>query len=136
MGFRNGAYARIWSVEKGQGNYYVADMSTSRKGQDGEYQKDWSNKFVRLIGGAAEKASSLNVPCTVRIGDCDVTNYYDKAKETMYTNYAIFSFMEDDNNTGAEKKSSTKKSTKSAKKLDDTNFVDVPDDENGELPFV
>ena len=44
--------------------------------------------------------------------------------------------LEDDNNTGAEKKSSTKKSTKSAKKLDDTNFVDVPDDENGELPFV
>lgn len=146
MGFRTGAYAKIWSVEKGNGNYYVADMSTSRKNADGDYEKDWGNKFVRLIAGAANVAETLEDGARVRIGDCEVTNYYDKSKQTLYTNYVIFSFMEDnDDNNGGESKGTDKKSNnKGSKKakakakeepVDDETFVNIPEGLDEELPF-
>ena len=33
MGFRQGAYAKIWKIED-KGNYHVAQMSISRKNKD------------------------------------------------------------------------------------------------------
>ena len=33
MGFRQGAYAKIWKVEN-KGNYHVAQISISRKNKD------------------------------------------------------------------------------------------------------
>ena len=149
MGFRSGAYAKVWSCSKGNGNYYVADMSTSRKTQDGGYENDWSNKFVRLVGEAAEQAESINDGDSVRIGSCDVTNHYDKAKQTLYTNYVIFSFMNDDDDNGsgntqrnsAKKTTSSKSSTKgsNAKKVveaSDDDYVNIPDGIDEELPFT
>ena len=148
MGFRSGAYAKVWSCSKGNGNYYVADMSTSRKTQDGGYENDWSNKFVRLVGEAAEQAESINDGDSVRIGSCDVTNHYDKVKQTLYTNYVIFSFMnDDDNGSGNTQRSSAKKTTSSksstkgsnAKKVveaSDDEYVNIPDGIDEELPFT
>ena len=129
MGFRTGSYATVWKVEKGNGNYFVAEMSTSRKNSEGKYENDWSNKFVRLVGTAAEQAKGLKERDRVKIGDCDVTNHYDSEKKIMYTNYVIFNFSEDD--TGA--KSSPKKT---AKTVDDETYVNVPVGANEELPFV
>lgn len=148
MGFRSGAYAKVWSCSKGNGNYYVADMSTSRKTQDGGYENDWSNKFVRLVGEAAEQAESINDGDSVRIGSCDVTNHYDKAKQTLYTNYVIFSFMNDDDNgsgntqrSSAKKTTSNKSSTKGSKakkvvEASDDEYVNIPDGIDEELPFT
>ena len=133
MAFRSGAYAKVWNCEKGNGNYYVAEMSTSKKGQNGEYEKDWSSKFVRLIGTAAKRAESLGKGDTVRIGDCEVTNHYDNAKKTMYTNFAIFSFMDEDNNGSGSSQTSSKKS---AKKASDKEYVKVPEGIDEELPFT
>ena len=31
MGFRSGAYASVFSVERGRGNYYDVNIATSRK---------------------------------------------------------------------------------------------------------
>lgn len=133
MAFRTGAYAKVWACEKGNGNYYVAEMSTSKKGQNGEYEKDWSSKFVRLIGTAAKRAESLGKGDTVRIGDCEVTNHYDNTKKTMYTNFAIFSFMDEDDNGSGSSQTSNKKS---AKKASDEEYVKVPEGIDEELPFT
>ena len=133
MAFRSGAYAKVWACKKGNGNYYVAEMSTSRKGQNGDYEKDWSSKFVRLIGTAAKRAESLGKGDTVRIGDCEVTNHYDNEKKTMYTNFAIFSFMDEEDN-GSD--SSQKSNKKSAKKASDEEYVKVPEGIDEELPFT
>lgn len=130
MGFRSGAYARVWSLEKGNGNYYVADMSTSKKDANGEYIKDWSNKFVRLVGTAAKKAESLTAPVNIRIGNCEVSNHYDTDRKIMYTNYVIFSF--DDDNSSDD----TKTNAKQKENVDDETFVTVPEGINEELPFV
>lgn len=132
MAFRTGAYAKVWACQKGQGNYYVAEMSTSRKTQDGGYEKDWSNKFVRLIGNAAKRAETLSSGDNVKIGDCEVTNHFDNTKKTMYTNYAIFSFMDDDNDGGSQKNTPKKVSRRDP----DEELVTVPDGVDEELPFA
>ena len=137
MAFRSGAYAKVWNCEKGNGNYYVAEMSTSKKGQNGDYEKDWASKFVRLIGTAAKRAESLGKGDTVRIGDCEVTNHYDNEKKTMYTNFAIFSFMdEDDNDNGSGSGTTQKTAKKSTKKASDEEYVKVPEGIDEELPFT
>lgn len=131
MGFSTGKYAKIWAVKpSSSGKAYVAEMSTSRKKQDGNgYETDWSNKFVMLAGQAAKDAASMDVGkagVTVRIGDCDVTNKYDAEKKTMYTNYVIFSFQKDDKTSGTTK---TEKKTGSE-------FMKIPENaDDEELPF-
>lgn len=91
MGFRNGAYAKVWEVKDGNGNYKDARLSISRKRKDtGEYETEWSG-YVRLIGEAKNKADSMTLD-RIRIESCDVTNWYNKEKGTTYTNYAIFDF--------------------------------------------
>lgn len=128
MGFRSGAYARIWKIEKGKGNFYVADMSTSKKKKDGGYEKDWGCKFTMLIGSAA-KAAEAGLPDRVRIGDCEVSNKYDAEKKVMYTNYAIYSFQDAEDNGGNAKPDQAQ-----VKRED---VVNVPEGADGdELPFV
>lgn len=106
MGFRSGAFAKIWSIEKGNGNYYVADMSTSKKAKDRDgkeiqengktkYETDWSNKFVRLVGTAAKQAESLKNGDSVKIKSCDVTSKWSKEQNKEFVNYVIFAFDDD-----------------------------------------
>ena len=107
MGFRNGTYAKVWKLEN-KGKYMVAEMSTSKKNKDTDkYETDWSNKFVRLVGTAAKQAESLQDGASVKIGECDVTNNYDKEKKITYTNYVIFNFHEEDGNKGNPKPEQT-----------------------------
>lgn len=105
MGFGAGRFAKIWNINKGTGNFYVAEMSTSKKmkvnGQDviengkAKYETDWSNKFVRLVGTAAKQAETIMPGDSRKIESCEVTNHWDKAKQVLYTNYTIFAFAED-----------------------------------------
>lgn len=99
MGFRTGAYAKVWEIKQGNGNYTDARISTSKKdrGTD-KYVTDFSG-YVRLVGEAHQGASSLQEKDRIRIGNCDVTNSYDKEKKVTYTNYAIFDFENVSGNT-------------------------------------
>jgi len=136
MGFRAGAYAKIWKVEKGTGNFYVAEMSTSKKAKDKtgneikengktKYETDWSNKFVRLVGTASKQAETIKDGDSVKIESCEVTNKYDKEKNTTYTNYVVYAFSDDE-----------QKPKNSEEKQSDANFVNIPDNvEDEELPF-
>ena len=131
MGFSKGNYCRIWKLEN-KGNYHVAQISTSKKNkQTDQYETDWQDSFVRLVGTAHTQAQSFNIGdkgMSAKIGACDVTNKYDKEKRTTYTNYVIFGFEEIDGNNGGNNQS------KAAPKKDD-GFINIPDGADEELPF-
>lgn len=127
MGFSQNKFCRVWKVED-KGNYSVAQISTSKKNKEtDQYETDWQNNFVRLVGKAHNQIKNMSIGdkgASVKIASCDVTNKYDKEKNTTYTNYVIFEFEED----GA----SSNKSSKPAKS--DNEFMNVPDNVE-DLPF-
>lgn len=126
MGFRQDArFVKVWEVEN-KGNYHVVSLSTSKKNKEtGKYEKDFSNKFVRFIGTAHNLAADLKVGDVIKLGNCEVTNKYDKDKNTTYTNYLVYSFEKEEDNSNSSQSEGKK----------DYSFVDVPDDSPEELPF-
>ena len=132
MGFRQGTFAKIWKLEN-KGNYHVAEMSVSKKNDGGGYDVTWQNKFVRLVGTAHTQADKLDTGKSVKIGACDVTNKYDKEKNTTYTNYVIFAF-EDDNNK--DNNSKNVKATKNSESVKTDGFYPIDETiEDDDLPF-
>lgn len=132
MGFGQGKFGHIWKLEN-KGNYHVAEMSTSKKNRNtDQYETDWANKFVRLVGTAHQQADQLDISKNIKIGACEVTNRYDKEKNTTYTNYAIFNFEDASNNNGNH--SSSRQATG---KGSGDSFMNIPNgiDEDSELPF-
>ena len=125
MGFRQDArFVKVWEVEN-KGNYHIVSLSTSKKNKDtNEYETDFSNKFVRFIGTAHTLAADLKKGDTIKLGSCEVTNKYDKEKNTTYTNYLVYSFEKEG---GSSNNQSTPKT--------DNSFMDIPDDADSELPF-
>lgn len=97
MGFRTGAFAKVWEVKPFSDTSVKLRLSVSRKNkQTGEYEQDFSG-FVNAVGtAAAKKAASLKEGDRIKIGDVDVTTKYDAEKKTTYTNFKMFSFELDD----------------------------------------
>lgn len=93
MGFRTGSFAKIWAIEPKSDTNTIVRMSISRKNkQSGEYEQDFSG-FVSFIGSAtAKKAACLKEGDRIKLGDVDVTTYYDTEKKITYTNYKCFTF--------------------------------------------
>lgn len=119
MGFRTGAYARVWEKDVKE-KYTSIRLSVSKKDkQTGEYVQEF-NGIVRCIGNAHQQMQNIVPPQNIRIGDCDVTTYYDKEKEKGYTNFFIFS-LTDANDT--------------APKKDLGDFEFIPNQEEDDLPF-
>ena len=96
MGFRTGAFAKIWEVKPFSDTSVRLRLSVSRKiKQTGEYEQDFSG-FVDAVGtAAAKKAASLKEGDRIKIGDVDVTTKYNSDKKITYTNYKMFSFEMD-----------------------------------------
>ena len=97
MGFRTGAFAKVWEVKPFSDTSVKLRLSVSRKNkQTGEYEQDFSG-FVNAVGtAAAKKAASLKEGDRIKIGDVDVTTKYDAEKKTTYTNFKMFSVELDD----------------------------------------
>jgi len=129
MGFRTDAYAKVWAVEN-KGNYSVVNMSISKKNKEnGGYDVEFSNKFVRFIGTAHKLADGLKKGDTIKLGNCDVTSVYSKEKETTYTNFLVFSFEIPDGNTKGSSKPEPSKASGDG-------FMSIPDGlDSEELPF-
>ena len=127
MGFRQDArFVKVWEVEN-KGNYHIVSLSTSKKNKDtNEYETDFSSKFVRFIGTAHTLASDLKKGDTIKIGSCEVTNKYDKDKNTTYTNYLVYSFEKEGDNNNSNNQSTPKI---------DNSLIDIPNNEDSELPF-
>ena len=100
MGFRQGAYAKVWSVERKSDTMTKLRISISRKNKStGEYEQEFSG-FVAAVGtAAASRAAALNEGDRIRLGDVDVTNTYDKVNRKEYTNFKLFSFEMADGTT-------------------------------------
>lgn len=127
MAFRNGAYATVWEVKKGNGNFTDARISTSKKNKQTEqYETDFSG-FVRLIGNAHQKAASLNEKDRIKLGDCEVTNHYDKEKKITYTNFAVFDF---ENANGGQQQTPVNNP-----QSDPMGFMNIAPGIDEELPF-
>lgn len=130
MGFRKGAYARVWEVKESEnGRYSDARITISKKNDSGGYDQQFSG-FVRLVGDAHELGKQISESKTgtpIQIGDCDVTNRYIAEKKITYYNFAIFSFEFTDSKS---KKQSDVKSAKPTK-----NDEPDPDEDIDDLPF-
>lgn len=129
MGFGKGNYCTVWKTED-KGRYTVAEISTSKKNKETDkYETDWNNKFVRLVGTAHEQAKNFKERENIKIGSCEVTNKYDKEKNTTYTNYVIFGF---EDGTDGNKPVSRPEPSKAV----GDGFVNIPDGIDEELPFA
>lgn len=93
MGFRTGAYAKVWEVIPVGDTSTKLRMSVSRKNkQTGEYEQDFSG-YVLCVGTAvAKKARCLPAGARIKLGDCDVSTRYDAERQTSYTNFKLFTF--------------------------------------------
>lgn len=93
MGFRTGAFCKVWEVTPVSDTNVKVRISTSRKNKEtNEYEQDFSG-FASIVGSvAAKNAASLKAGDRIKLGDVDVTTRYVAEKKTTYTNYRIFSF--------------------------------------------
>lgn len=97
MGFRKGAYAKVWEIQPMSDTTTKVRLSVSRKNpKTDQYEQEFSG-FVLCIGTAvAKKAACLKEKSRIQIGDCDVTTKYDEQKKVTYTNFKMFSFEDAD----------------------------------------
>ena len=101
MGFRTGAWAKVWEVKPMSDTSTKIRMSVSRKNKQGEYEQDFSG-FVLAIGtAAAHKAAGLKEGDRIKLGDVDVSTKYDRDKKVTYTNFKMFSFEDADGNNSS-----------------------------------
>lgn len=93
MGFRKDAYATCWEVQPKSDVCTTVRLSTSKKNKTtGEYETDFSG-FVSFVGtNAAKKAANLKEKDRIKIGDCDVSTYFDRESGKSYTNFKVFDF--------------------------------------------
>lgn len=93
MGFKNGAYAKVWEVvppQEGKKTYRVR-LSISRKDKlSGEYETDFSG-YVSFIGRAAELAKEkLTKESRVKLLETDVASAYNKEKKEASYYFKVF----------------------------------------------
>lgn len=139
MGFRTNSWASVWSVDEGRGNTMKVRLSTSRKIKGTEdYEQDFSG-FCTFIGNAKAKAEKLKPKDRIKLGDVDVTTWYNKEKGIEYITYKVFDFEISNNNqvaTPPSKKTANAKGKKGTKKtsgLED--MIEDGDVEEDNLPF-
>lgn len=102
MGFRTGSYAKVWEVSSEKDTRTRVRISISRKNKSsGEYEQDFGG-FVDFIGTAtAKKALGLRKGDRIKLGDCDVSNHWDKERGVTYTNFKVFNFELDEDGGAA-----------------------------------
>lgn len=93
MGFRNGAFVKVWEVQPKNEKRTTLRVTISRKRQDtSEYVQEFTG-FIDCIGTAcADKASKLKDGDRIKLVNCDVSNSYDKDKGVTYWNCKVFAF--------------------------------------------
>lgn len=135
MGFRNDSYASVFSVKPVSDAMTRGNICISRKNrQTGNYEQDFSG-FVTFIGTeVAKKAAQLKCektkPARIKLGQVDVSTYYDREKQKEYVNYKVFSFdVAGENNSTPIQASPVQTSDPEPAGVDDGEIDD------SELPF-
>ena len=93
MGFRTGAFCKLWTIEPVRDTITKSRVSISKKNKNtGEYESEFDG-FIAFVGtAAASKAVKLKEGDRIRLGDVDVTRRYDKEKQKEYINFNVYSF--------------------------------------------
>lgn len=93
MGFREGAFASVWSAEPTRsGNGTRVRLSTSYKNkQTGQYEQDFSG-YCTFYGDAHKKAANLRERDRIKLLSCDVSNSYNKDTKVSNTYFKVFDF--------------------------------------------
>jgi len=108
MGFRNGAYAKIWEVKPNpSGKSTSVRLSVSRKVGEGQYEEDFSG-YVSFIANANDRATGLKKGDRVKLGDVDVSSKYNADKRERSFSFKVFSFEPVDGQSGSAKQSSSR----------------------------
>ena len=129
MGFRTGAFCKVWTVESVSNTMTKSRISISRKNKTtGEYDQEFSG-YVSFVGtAAAQKALKLKEGDRIKLGDVDVSNTYNKERGITYVNFKIFSFETQDEIDGA--------TTQTQQTQPDTSFLNVEEGfDESMLPF-
>ena len=133
MGFRQGAFARVFSAED-KGRYSICRLAISKKNKEtGEYEQEFSDGRVKFVATAHKQIKELTIPyngVTVKLGSVDVTNKYDKNRNTTYTNYVVFNLDDVNSEDGSYHHSN---SSQTNFKPSGDGFYEIQEDE--ELPF-
>ena len=98
MGFKNQCFCTVWTnkfTNKVIDKYekYAEVSITIRKKKDNGYETDFSGK-VRFVGKAFQiiKDIELAEKDRLKLLEVEVTNRYDKQRQTTYTNYICWDF--------------------------------------------
>lgn len=118
MGFRVGSWAKIWEVTPGDRSTKVRLSISKKNKKTDKYEEDFAG-YVTLAGTAHRDAANLKAGDRIKIGECDVTNRYDKEKKVTYTNFSVYTYEIGD---GANAKSAAAVSSED-------------DSDDGDLPF-
>ena len=145
MGLKAGGKCAMWSIED-KGGYAVANLSTSKKKKDSkEYETDWRNGFVWLLDKAYENLKDFKLGesefMEIRIGKgyektaengktfyqspIEICSNYVKEKNREYTNYRIYDAEPIISNKDKE----------DSKAETNTDFMNIPDSFDNDLPF-
>lgn len=104
MGFRSGAYAKIWEVKpNSSGKSTSVRLSVSKKVGDGQYEEDFSG-YAAFIATANTQAAKLKAGDRVKLGDVDVSSKYNPEKRERSFSFKVFSFETVDGQKGASKR--------------------------------
>lgn len=151
MGFRQGDYARVFSVDDkstDKGAWCQGRIVVSKKNKKtNTYETKFQDGYVRFVGDAYSAIMTAGLPTaqqynkdihkgvSIKITSCDVTNYYvsPEGKVSYTPNYVIFG-LEFPNN--APKSVNTQENTNAASTTGgQDDFMNIPDGIDEELPF-
>lgn len=82
-------YVSIFKPEE-KGKYVQANLSTSKKLQNGEYKNMYW--IAHFVGDSFEKAKKLKDKDKIEITNGIIENTFDKEKDKLYVNVTIFDF--------------------------------------------
>lgn len=132
--FSTGVYFKIWNVEN-KGNYTEVECSTSSKNKTtGNYETDFSSKFVRFIGNAHKKRPKPNE--RVKVTSCGVQNVYEKDGQKNYLRtptFLVFDF-ERENDFKKTNENNAASYVPNYGGNENANFIEIGNDAEG-LPF-
>lgn len=120
MGFREGAFAKVWEVKPNpSGKSTSVRLSISKKIAEGQYEEDFSG-YVNFIATANKMAATLEKGDRIKLGGVDVSSNYNRTTKERTVSFKVFSFEMADGSQGAPKGRSNP--------LDAVEEGDLPDD--------
>lgn len=135
MGGKYPCRMTIWDVKPYEKSTSI-NMTSSRKGQDGNWVKDFGC-YCRFIGEAHKKAKVLKERDTITPKNIDVSVLYNKEKGCNDVNIIIWDFalIDKEGNITEVTEEMIKNPATSGVKVSDDGFMVIPEGIENALPF-